>query len=63
MGEWIPYDLGELIEVQNGYAFKSKDFDDFKGIPVIKIKTLLLVNCEWMTLSTIHIKLKDWKVL
>ena len=40
MGEWIPHNLGELIEVQNGYAFKSKDFDDFNGIPVIKIKNV-----------------------
>ena len=40
MGEWIPHNLGELIEVQNGYAFKSKDFDDFNGIPVIKIKSV-----------------------
>jgi type I restriction enzyme, S subunit len=40
MGEWILHNLGELIEVQNGYAFKSKDFDDFIGIPVIKIKNV-----------------------
>lgn len=40
MAEWIPHNLGELIEVQNGYAFKSKDFDDFNGIPVIKIKNV-----------------------
>jgi len=40
MSEWIPHNLGELIEVQNGYAFKSKDFDDFNGIPVIKIKNV-----------------------
>ena len=40
MGEWIPHNLGELIEVQNGYAFKSEDFDDFNGIPVIKIKNV-----------------------
>jgi restriction endonuclease S subunit len=40
MGEWILHSLGELIEVQNGYAFKSKDFDDFNGTPVIKIKNV-----------------------
>lgn len=40
MGEWITHNLGELIEVQNGYAFKSTDFDDFHGIPVIKIKNI-----------------------
>ncbi len=40
MGDWIPHNLGELIEVQNGYAFKSTDFDDFYGIPVIKIKNV-----------------------
>ena len=28
--------LGELVEYQNGYAFKSKDFTD-TGVPVIKI--------------------------
>ncbi len=40
MGEWISHNLGKLIKVQNGYAFKSKDFDDFNGIPVIKIKSV-----------------------
>jgi len=40
MAEWVPHNLGELIEVQNGYAFKSKDFDDIKGIPVIKIRNV-----------------------
>ena len=40
MDEWIQHNLGELIEVQNGYAFKSNDFDDFNGTPVIKIKNI-----------------------
>ena len=40
MDKRIPHSLGELLEVQNGYAFKSKDFDDFNGIPVIKIKNV-----------------------
>ena len=40
MSEWKTYKLGELIDVQNGYAFKASDFSD-KGIPVIKIKNIV----------------------
>ena len=37
MSEWNNIQLGEIIEVKNGYAFKSKDFIE-EGIPVIKTK-------------------------
>jgi type I restriction enzyme S subunit len=40
MSEWKTYRLGELIDVQNGYAFKSEDFSE-KGVPVIKIKNIV----------------------
>jgi type I restriction enzyme S subunit len=40
MTEWTSHNLGDLIEVQNGYAFKSKDFDEYNGTPVIKIKNV-----------------------
>jgi type I restriction enzyme S subunit len=39
MSNWKIYKLGEIAEVQNGYAFKSNDFSD-KGIPIIKIKNI-----------------------
>lgn len=37
---WKTYKLGEIAEIQNGYAFKSKDFT-VKGTPVIKIKNIV----------------------
>lgn len=43
MNEWKDYRLGELIEVINGYAFKSSNFIDEKRdstLPVIKIKNV-----------------------
>ena len=51
MSEWKTYKLGDLIDVQNGYAFKANDFSD-KGIPVIKIKNIvspriLFDECEY----------------
>lgn len=39
MKEWKEYRLGDLIELKNGFAFKSKDFIQ-SGIPVIKIKNV-----------------------
>ena len=39
MEEWKEYRLGDLIELNNGFAFKSKDFIQ-SGIPVIKIKNV-----------------------
>jgi len=39
MSEWNNIQLGEIIEVKNGYAFKSKDFIE-EGIPVIKTKNV-----------------------
>jgi len=38
--EWKKTTLAGLIEVQNGYAFKSEEFSLAKGIPVIKIKNI-----------------------
>ena len=39
MTNWYTYKLGELINVQNGYAFKSGELKE-SGIPVIKIKNI-----------------------
>ena len=39
MKEWKEYNLGELIELKNGIAFKSSEFLE-DGIPVIKIKNV-----------------------
>ncbi len=33
------YKLGDLADIQNGYAFKATDFKE-KGIPIIKIKNI-----------------------
>jgi len=40
---WKTYKLGEVAEVQNGFAFKSKDMGE-TGIPVIKIKNIVSPN-------------------
>ena len=39
MEEWKEYNLGQLVELKNGVAFKSSEFIE-KGIPVIKIKNV-----------------------
>jgi type I restriction enzyme, S subunit len=39
MNEWSKYPLAQLIEVQNGFAFSSKNFGD-KGKPLIRIRDL-----------------------
>lgn len=43
---WLTYKLGELAEVQNGYAFKSDEFEE-KGVPVIKIKNIVTPKIEF----------------
>jgi type I restriction enzyme S subunit len=37
---WNHTTLSGLIEVQNGYAFKSEDFSLTEGVPVVKIKNI-----------------------
>ena len=39
MEEWKEYNLGQLVELKNGVAFKSSEFIE-QGIPVIKIKNV-----------------------
>ena len=40
MDIWKEYRLGDLADVQNGYAFKSDDFSSF-GVPILKIKNIV----------------------
>ncbi len=41
MKRWLTKPLGELLKVQNGFAFKSELFnDDGKGLPIIRIRDL-----------------------
>ena len=37
---WQTKPLGEVLEVQNGYAFNSKAFNSSKGMPLIRIRDL-----------------------
>lgn len=37
---WHARRLGDLLEVQNGYAFDSKAFNPSKGMPLIRIRSL-----------------------
>jgi len=43
MQDWKTYKLGEIADIQNGYAFKSGEMGE-KGIPVIKIKNIVPPN-------------------
>ncbi len=38
--EWKTVPLGEMLEVQSGYAFKSKQFSEIEGMPLIRIRDL-----------------------
>ncbi len=38
--KWGRHRLGELLEVQNGYAFDSKSFSATEGMPLIRIRDL-----------------------
>lgn len=40
---WKTHKLGDIADVQNGYAFKSKELGE-NGIPVIKIKNIVPPN-------------------
>lgn len=43
MSEWKEYKLGELVDITNGFAFKSENFlavKTTKSLPVIKIKNV-----------------------
>lgn len=37
---WQTKPLGELLEVQNGYAFNSKAFSSSEGVPLVRIRSL-----------------------
>ena len=37
---WLTKRLGDLLEVQNGYAFDSKEFNPSSGLPLIRIRSL-----------------------
>ncbi|MDH4087412.1 MAG: restriction endonuclease subunit S [Nitrospira sp.] len=37
---WQTKTLGDVLEVQNGYAFESKGFNSTKGMPLIRIRSL-----------------------
>jgi type I restriction enzyme S subunit len=41
--DWTTYKLGDVADIQNGYAFKSNEFAT-SGIPVIKIKNIVSPN-------------------
>lgn len=40
MSAWQRVPLGDLLEVQNGYAFSSEEFTEQDGIPLIRIRDL-----------------------
>lgn len=39
-GKWEEKRLGEIIKLQGGYAFKSEQFQDNNGIPIIRISNI-----------------------
>lgn len=40
MSEWKDVLLSDVAKIQQGFAFKSQDFNDTGGIPIIKIKNI-----------------------
>ena len=37
---WQTKKLGDVLEVQNGYAFDSEGFNPTKGMPLVRIRSL-----------------------
>lgn len=57
---WILCRLGNVIKIQNGYAFPSKDFGS-KGIPLVKQSNLAgskvsLEKCVYLDAKYLHLK-------
>lgn len=65
MNNWKETELSNIIEITNGYAFKSKDFKDH-GIPVIKIKNVKPQEIKLNELSYVDeesiIGKEKWKI-
>ncbi len=36
--KWEMVKLGEVVKITSGFAFKSKLFNDTKGLPIIRIR-------------------------
>jgi len=60
MSEWREIQLREIVEIKNGFAFKSSDFVD-SGIPVIKIKNVKPNNILLNTLSYVNEEVANGK--
>jgi len=59
--------VGDLIELQNGYAFKSKDFKDFGHDRIIKIKNISggiidVENCDFIDSSILEKIDKNFRI-
>src|SRR5579871_5034857 len=51
--DWKTFQLGDLVELTSGFAFKSSDFKD-AGVPVIKIKNVKAGNIDLSDLSYVE---------
>ncbi|MCO5186441.1 MAG: restriction endonuclease subunit S, partial [Anaerolineae bacterium] len=60
MSDWQNVALGEILDVHNGFAFKSKDFLE-QGVPVIKIKNVKPNTILLDTLSYVSEELASQK--
>lgn len=38
--EWPKVEVGDLCEIQNGFAFNSEEFSEDKGFPIIRIRNI-----------------------
>jgi type I restriction enzyme S subunit len=65
MNNWKETELSNIIEIINGYAFKSQDFKDH-GIPIIKIKNVKPQEIKLNELSYVDketvIGKEKWKI-
>jgi type I restriction enzyme S subunit len=44
--DWKIAQLGDFCSIQNGYPFKSDDFNPHEGIPLIRVRSLKTQSCD-----------------
>jgi type I restriction enzyme S subunit len=65
MSKWKEFKVGNIAKIENGFAFKSKDFS-IDGVPIIKIKNVKpsLVNTNDLSCVPFELasKLSKYKI-
>ena len=63
MSEWKKVKLGDVADIFSGYAFKSKDMNNYSGTPLLKIKNItdFIVSTECDSFLNSDIDLSKWE--